>query len=397
MPYVAVAIVGGGVIGRAIALECTRRGISDVVVVERLPSDRVDNQSTRNSGVIHAGIYYKRQQRPLKARLCVSGNESLYQFCERYEVPHARCGKLLVALDDCEAEYLQDIWNTATENGVPDVRMIDGDEARSMEPNVTAHRALHVPTSGIVDAAYLLQRLRQLSSAHNLDGCTVERIDKHRDGFELTCTRGTQQETFVAHRVINAAGLYADDIARLFNPESTWKILSVRGESARFNKTLRTELNMRGMNIYPAPHGFDKKTGKRLHIRLAEFRDRLAREEIIDSVGVHLTPTLDADGRVSSTVTIGPALTMVSDREDYGDKLHSASRYHDGVSRFFPGLQLEDVELHQAGIMARLSDRIDWWMAADPNDDRFINLLGLDSPALTACLAIAEHVVTTLV
>src|SRR5512138_1400784 len=115
------AIIGGGVIGRAIALALRRRGETNVAVIERCPRDRVDNQSTRNSGVIHAGIYYKRANQPKKARFCVEGNRLLYEFCAEHRVPHARTGKLVVATCEREEPYLLDVFETALDNRVPDV------------------------------------------------------------------------------------------------------------------------------------------------------------------------------------------------------------------------------------------------------------------------------------
>jgi len=386
-----IAIIGGGVIGRAIAWALRRRGGQSVAVIERCPRDRIENQSTRNSGVIHAGIYYKRAVRPLKAALCVKGNRLLYEFCAEHGVPHVKTGKLVVATGAREEDYLLDVLATARENGVPDVRLIDGEEQRRLEPLISSTKCLHVPTSGVIDAAAYLKTLQRLAAAYDLFGTTVDAIRRVATGFEVH----TDVETFVAGTVINAAGLYADEIAQMIDPDAPYRIMAVRGEAARFSTTRRDALALSGFNIYPPPHGFYKATGKPALVSFAEFQALLARGDVTDTVGVHVTPTLDADGRIATTMTLSPALVTNIAKDDYRSTV-PLEEYCARVADYFPGLTVDDLELHDTGIQARLSGEHDWVIAPARTDPRFINLIAIDSPGLTASLAIADHVVDEL-
>ena len=144
-------IIGGGVVGCAIALEISREYNKNIVLIEKNRQIKGENQSSRNSGVIHAGIYYDNNREPLKARLCVKGNDLLYKFCTKYNIPHKKTGKLVVAVNSLEEEYLEDLYRVALENNVPGIKIIDSKEVKKFEPNVRAISALYVPTSGIIE------------------------------------------------------------------------------------------------------------------------------------------------------------------------------------------------------------------------------------------------------
>ncbi len=379
MSDIEYAIIGGGAIGRSIAYALSLQGSDEVVVIERSPTDRIENQSTRNSGVIHAGIYYQQRLRPQKARLCVLGNELIYQFCRDFDVSHARTGKLVVATGPEEEGRLDELYETAMENKVPGVALLGAAEARAREPNVVATRALYAPSSGIIDAAGYLRALQRAGNSHNLFGTEVQSIAPCADGFRVKTRSKDGCEEFVARRVINAAGLYADEIARMMDPSSPYTITPVRGESAKFYTTRRRALEMQGMNIYPVPNRFLTMGG-----------------ESVETLGVHLTPTLGEDGEIAATVTIGPAIRSDTGKEDYATNLFAPDFYWQKVRAFFPSLRKDDIELHQSGIQARLSSHPDWIMEADRQEANFVNLIGIDSPGLSASLAIADYVVRAL-
>jgi L-2-hydroxyglutarate oxidase LhgO len=376
-------------------LALRRTGETSVAVIERCPRDRVENQSTRNSGVIHAGIYYKRSVRPLKARLCVAGNQQLYEFCAEHDVPHARTGKLVVATSAGEEDYLRDVLATAHENGVPDVRWLDADAQARMEPRITSIASLHVPTSGVIDAAAYLQTLRRVAAAHDLFDTRVEHIRRVAAGFELDTWSPARTDRFVAGAVINAAGLYADEVARMIDRDAPYRIMAVRGEAARFSTRRRPELALGNLNIYPAPRGFYTKTGLPADIPFADYQALLARGEVTDTVGVHITPTLDDDGTIASTMTVSPVLQTSVAKDDFRSTV-PVETYWERVKAFFPALRVDDLELHHTGIQARLPGATDWVIEPARGEPRFINLIAIDSPGLTASLAIADHVVEML-
>ncbi len=392
---IAIAVIGGGAVGQAIAYSLGRAG-KDVVVVEACRHDQIENQSTRNSGVIHAGLYYQQKSQPLKTRLCVQGTRLIYEFCQEHGVPHKRTGKIVVATDEREKEYLQPLLEMARENGVPDVEMVDQVCLKELEANVRACAALYLPSSGVIDSAAYLRALHQQSGAHTLWGTKVLAISKVHSGFKIRTVCGGKESCFVARQVVNSAGLYSDDVARMINPESRYHIMPVRGESAKFYTSRRPELAMGGLNVYPVPCGFYRESGQRALLSYADYRQALASGSVVATTGVHLTPTLDFQGKISSTVSVGPALTLGMGKENFGGKLRTLQYYHSQVHHFFPQLKVADMELHQTGIQARLADHQDWIIERDSNESDFLNLIGIDSPGLTGSLAIAREIVDLL-
>jgi len=175
---------------------------------------------------------------------------------------------------------------------------------------------------------------------------------------------------------VNSAGLYCDEVARMVDPASPYHVDPLRGEAMKFYRTKRPELDVAVMNVYPTP----TKT----------ITDR----GVYFTVGVHLTPTLDLDGRgdpiLGPVVTVGPLNRQAAGKEDYGGEFRPSSEFHERVRRFFPGLEEEDLEPHQAGIQARLVGHADWVVELSPAESRCLNLLGIDSPGLTGALAIAR-------
>jgi L-2-hydroxyglutarate oxidase LhgO len=376
-----ITIVGAGVVGCAIARRLAQAGREIFVIEKNSGISRGENQSSRNSGVIHAGLYYDRSMRPLKAGLCAEGNTLLYRFCEQHGVPFRQTGKLVVAANDEEVAVLETYRARAIENGVP-VQMVTGDRACELEPFVRATAALFLPTSGIINPSVLVHKLHVFAlenGAQFLTGTRLTGIDPQQDGLEVEIEyRDGARDTFSTKLLINAAGLYADDVARMVQPASVYRTDPVRSETMKFYRTKRDNLMLQGMNVYPAPRQFTTPQGTYF------------------SVGVHLTPTLTTDNAGVSTigpeVTVGPLSRPANHREEYGGAYQSAEVFLSQVRSFFPGLQQEDLMPHQTGIQARLAGHQDWVIEFSDGDRRCLNLLGIDSPGLTGSLAIAQHV-----
>ncbi len=376
-----ITIVGAGVIGCAVAAELAK-GDQEIFVLEKNSGiTRGENQSSRNSGVIHAGLYYDLSTRPLKARLCAEGNSLLYRFCRQHGIPFRQTGKLVVAVNDEEAAVLDTYRLRAEENGVP-VQQISGDRARELEPCVQAASALHLPTSGIINPTALVRKLHLLAEENGAQFLTDTRLTGIRsgsDGLEVQIEyRDGARDTFLTRLLINAAGLYADEVARMLQPASTYQIDPIRSETVKFYRTKREDLGLQGMNVYPAPVQFTTPQGTYF------------------SVGVHLTPTLATDNTgansIGPEVTVGPLARPARHKEDYGGAYQSADMFLKQVRTFFPGLQPNDLMPHQTGILARLAGYQDWIIEFSDRNRRCLNLLGIDSPGLTGSLAIAEHV-----
>ena len=218
MDSVDVVVIGAGVIGLAVARTLAWQG-REVLILEAADSFGTE-ASSRNSEVIHAGIYYPRDS--LKARLCVAGRELLYEFCEQYGVPYRRCGKLIVATSEAQLSDLQKITEAAQSNGVP-LEFFSRDQTVALEPQLVCECALHSPTTGIIDShAYMLALLGHAESRGTtlITGTRVSGMRLESDGILIAVNN--EEPTLRANTVINSAGLYAPQVARLiegFPPE----------------------------------------------------------------------------------------------------------------------------------------------------------------------------------
>jgi L-2-hydroxyglutarate oxidase LhgO len=376
-----IAIIGGGVIGCAVARELSSRYQGIFLFEKNAGVTQGENQSSRNSGVIHSGIYYDQETRPQKAILCVEGNRLLYEFCGRHQVPALKTGKLIVAAT-VEDERVLDLYlDRSRENGVAGVKKIPGRLVRELEPNVTAKSALMVPSAGIVEPTSLVYRLHTLAHQAGVQfmvGTKVIELHGAGDVIELTVRyRDGVMDQIRTRAVINAAGVDADRTARQLNANSPYELDPMRGESYKFYEHKRPELKLAGKNIYPTPESVITPHGHHF------------------TVGIHLTPTfgnLSHPPTLSSTITVGPKLVPVEDRNARAGTWSPAKIFVEKVRPFFPGLREEDLIWHQAGVQARLKDHPDFVIDVDPEYPQFINLLGIDSPGLSACLAIARKV-----
>lgn len=204
-------------------------------------------------------------------------------------------------------------------------------------------------------------------------------MERHGEAIDLSVRyKDGSLDQVRAEAVINAAGTEADRVARMFNPESPYELDPIRGESYKFYSHKRPGLELKGWNVYPAPEVVITPAGRHF------------------TVGVHLTPTFDDlttyPPRTGTTVTVGPKLFYVQDRNNRQKDFSPAGVFHQKVKPFFPELREEDLIPHQAGLQARLKGHPDFLILADPGHPGFINLLGIDSPGLTSSLAIGRKV-----
>jgi L-2-hydroxyglutarate oxidase LhgO len=378
-----IAIIGGGVIGCAVAWELSKT-YKDIFLFEKNPGITTgENQSTRNSGVIHSGIYYDQETRPLKAALCVEGNRLLYDFCEDHRVAAIKTGKMVVATTEEEDAVLDFYLEQGRKNGVPGLEKISGEKVRALEPNVRARSALLVPSAGIVDPPTLVYRLHTLADQNGvqfLTGTVVIGLatDGHSIRVELRYPDG-KEDSVEAGIVINACGIDTDRVARFFNSGSPYELDPVRGETYCFYGNRRPELQIRGKNVYPTPTAVVTHSGRHF------------------TVGIHLTPTfesIDYPPSIGSTVTVGPKLVPADNRETAGGPTVDVDVFVQAVRPFFPGIRKEDLAWHQSGLQARLKKYPDFVFVHEETAPNLIHLLGIDSPGLTAALAIARKVKT---
>ena len=366
-----IVIIGGGVVGCAVALAVSRRW-SDVFLVEQMPKLGM-GASTRNSGVIHSGIYYPPGS--LKARLCVAGNRMLYEFSAAHHVPHRNCGKLVVAHDAKQIAELERLAENGRANGVAGLRVVDRAAVRAREPHIEAAAALEVPSTGIISAEDLIKTLARLATdqgASLLTRTRVVRLDPRADAVAVTLVEGDadggaerSEETIEARCVINCAGLYADEIAAMLGNRD-YRIYPVRGE---YCELVRSKSHLINNLVYPLPHA-----------------DGL-------SLGVHLTRTL------WDTVLVGPTADYVAEKNDYERNRLPIEEFVRRAKSMLPEIEAADLQLAYSGIRAKLvppghSGIADFVIARDTNVPRAIQLIGIESPGLTSSLAIAEQVVS---
>jgi L-2-hydroxyglutarate oxidase LhgO len=352
-----VAVIGAGVAGLAAAWTLSGRGAS-VCLIER-EGKPGRGMSTHNSGVIHAGIYYPHGS--LKAQLCLQGRARLYEFCERYRVPYERCGKLLVASHDTEIDQLEALRARGVSNGVASLEVVGPDFVRRREPHVRAVAAVWSPDTGIVEAEALVSTLTALCRDNDvavLVGTTVIGATASNGSVEIA----TPHERFVARTIVNAAGLHADAVSALLGGRR-FQITPCRGEYAELAPTKRNLVN--GL-VYPLPHADGS------------------------GLGVHLTRT------TWGSVLIGPTARYQQSRDDYeGDRL-PLEAFLEPTRRLLPSITLADLQPGGTGIRAKLHGPdekfADFLIERDPQNERLIQVAGIESPGLTSCLAIGELV-----
>jgi len=354
-----VVVIGGGVVGTAIIAEISRH-YDDVFLLEAAPRLGMGT-STRNSGVIHAGIYYKPGS--LKAFHCVRGVPMLYEFCAAHNVPHERTGKLIVADSEDHLSLLEDLKRRGDENGVEGLEIVDNQFIRRLEPNIVSPVALNSPNTGIVDAEDLIKTLERIAKSNGAHILTNTRVVA-ADAENGIATIRTEREEFGARATINCAGLHSDDVARMFGYDKH-TIYPCRGEYAELLPGARKLVN--GL-VYPLP----LPTGHGL--------------------GVHFTKT------TAGALLIGPNARYVKNKEDYESDRTDLRLFYESAAKMAPALRFEDMRVSYTGIRPRLVPEhehsfADFVIEHDPNHRAVIHLIGIESPGLTACLSIAASVV----
>jgi glycerol-3-phosphate dehydrogenase len=362
-----ILIIGGGVVGCAIANAVSSRW-QDVFLVERYPKVGMAT-STRNSGVNHSGIYYPKNS--LKARLCVEGNRLTYEFCAKHNVPFRHCGKLVVAANAHEETELQALKKRGEDNGVEGLRLIAADEIRKREPHIRGVAALDVPSTGIVSAEELVHGYARLAAKQGANIVTHAQVislepngNTIRVGLRIGDEEDSQEETIEARCIINAAGLYADEVAAMLGNHS-WKIYPVRGEYCEVRGPRSSLINNL---VYPLPH-----------------TDGI-------SLGVHFTKTL------WGTFLLGPTATYVEGKDNYEKGRLPISAFAESAKTLLPEIEESDLQLGYTGLRPKLvppshkAGIVDFVITRDANVPQAIHLVGMESPGLTAAPAIANYV-----
>ncbi len=355
------AVIGAGVVGLAVARELALAG-REVILLEA--EDAIGTHtSSRNSEVIHAGIYYPKGS--LKARLCVEGKKLLYAYCRERDVAHARIGKVIVATNESELAAVGSYIEKAKDNGVNDLRSLSGDELSRMEPALRCVGGVFSPSTGIIDSHALMLSLQ--GDAENAGAMMVFKspIGSGKitnEGIELE-VGGAEPMSIVCSTVVNCAGLHAPHVARAISGLPEDKIPRAYFAKAHYY-TLSGKSPFSHL-VYP--------------VAQTAF------------LGVHLTLDLGGQAR------FGPDLDWV-EGVDYAFDNAREPLFYEAIRRYWPGLQDGQLQPGYTGIRPKISGPKE--AAADFRIDGpdehgvpgLVNLFGIESPGLTSCLAIAHHV-----
>lgn len=364
MDEVEIAIIGAGVVGLAIAKELSVES-NDIVVIDARGGYGRET-SSRSSEVIHSGIYY--QPGSLKALTCVEGASLLFDYCRNNSIPYKRTGKLIVSSSMTDEKELECLYKRGLENGVRGLELLQGEDVRRLEPNVISGPAIYSPETGIIDTHSLMDSLYRESIgsgvvfSFNTEVCQIEHV---KNGYVI----GVKEDNyrFIARRLINSAGLASDHIAELAG-------IDVDGEGYRLEYrkgsyfSYQAESPVKSL-VYPMPS-----------------RD-------IKSLGVHATVNLN--GRLR----FGPDTELVKEVE-YGVNADKMKEFFKCVSKYIKGLDMNSFSPDMAGIRPSLSGEGFKDFIIRHESDRgmngLINLIGIDSPGLTASLSIGKYVRTLL-
>ncbi|MDT8897099.1 L-2-hydroxyglutarate oxidase [Thermanaerothrix sp. 4228-RoL] len=388
-----IAIIGGGIVGMATAMALTQRSRASLIVLEA--EDRfAAHQTGNNSGVIHSGIYYKPGS--LKARNCIQGREALYRFCEQYDIPHERCGKIIVATLPDELPRLEALYQRGLENGLTEIRKLGPEEIKEYEPHSTGLAAIYVPYTGIVDYTQVTQKYAELAQAQGATLQTRARLIGVKQTGNVIILE-TTAGTYETRHLINCAGLHSDRVARMCGLKPELQIIPFRGEY--YDIVPERRYLVKNL-IYPVP------------------------DPRFPFLGVHFTR------RVNGSVEAGPNAVLAFKREGYrmtdvslrdvadylffpgfwrmglkywktgfGEFYRSLSKraFVRALQRLLPELQETDVERGGAGVRAQALNRNgalldDFAILETPN---MIHVLNAPSPAATASISIGQTIAET--
>ncbi|MEM3700553.1 MAG: NAD(P)/FAD-dependent oxidoreductase [Candidatus Bathyarchaeia archaeon] len=356
-----IVIIGAGIVGLAVAAKISEKN-EGVYILEKNAKFGQET-STHNSGVIHSGIHYPPGS--LKAKLCVKGNLMIYEICEKYKIPCKRLGKLTVAIEEEEMEELEKLRRWGETNGVEGLKILEREDVKRLEPNVEVEKALYTPSTGIVEPDEFMNYFYAKASQNGAVLATkteVTGLRKMDDYYEVSGISLGEKFTIKAKSVINCAGLYSDKIAKLIGLDVEklgYKLHYCKGDYFRLIGKPPVK-----MLVYPVPKG--------------------------PGLGIHLTPDL------AGVVKLGPNAYYV-DNISY-EVSSSEEEFREDVKRFLPCIANYQLTSDFAGVRPKLQGPGEGFrdFVIRHEDDKglfgFINLIGIESPGLTAAPAIGEFV-----
>jgi L-2-hydroxyglutarate oxidase LhgO len=359
-----VIIIGAGVVGLAIAAELSLTG-KKVVVFEKNRTFGLEI-SSHNSEVIHAGMYYP--ENSLKAKFCVCGNALLYEICERFNINHQKLGKLIVAADDFETQEIETLYRQGLKNGVQGLQLLGPSDIKKLEPDVQAVTALLSPNTGVIDSHSLMRSFYGRAKENGVDfifNTTVAGITGSHGSYRVSIKDREGVSIVSSLVVINAAGLFSDRVAALAGinlQKAGYRLHLCKGEYFSLDPRVGRLVHRL---VYPVP----EKAG----------------------LGVHVTLSLDG------IIRLGPNF-IYQDAIDYSVNEDDKADFYCATRRYLPSIGLDDLTPDFAGVRPKLQGPGEGFRdyiirdEADKGLPGLINLIGIESPGLTASPAIAQYV-----
>lgn len=374
MDKVDVIIVGAGVIGLAVAEAVSRTyPDKDIVLLEKHEKFGQET-SSRNSEVIHAGMYYPTGSQ--KAELCVKGNKMLYDFCDTNKVPYQRIGKIIITRNEAEEEAVKGIYEQGQKNNVPGLRYLSQAEVNEMEPNIFATGALYSETTGIIDTHILMARLERLATANGAMLAykhEVKKVEITPGGYAVYFTNSEgRDDALETGYIFNCAGLYSDFIPEQLGidvDKEGYRIYPVKGE---YFSVCASKSKLTSHLVYPPPL------------------------KNLKGLGTHITKSLDGMAK------LGPSAFYVDRKDDYDVDPNNLEEFYQAAHSFLPFIEREDLQPDMAGIRAKNQAPNAPWAdfiirnEAGKGLPGLIDLIGIESPGVTSCLSIAEYAVSLM-
>jgi L-2-hydroxyglutarate oxidase LhgO len=379
-----IAIIGAGVIGLSIAAKIPKK--FSVIIIEKNRTYGLES-STHNSEVIHAGIYYKIDS--LKHKLCLNGNAMIYDWCEKYDVHYNKIGKLVVSLHDNESETFENAWELASKSGA-NVRRISKNELRKLEPSVNIAAGFLSSNTGIIDSVGFLKSLEFVAKNNGVNfgfNNNLQELNRNSKFFKLGVIDDDGSATeFTADIVINAAGHGSPNITRMLGypldgSNNNFPVFEQRINKGVYFDIINSKINNAVHHlIYPVP------------------KNQKLMQNYIDKVGglgIHLTKTLDG------IIRLGPDTEWIKQRSsfsfDYQNSDNKLMNFFNAGKEFFPDLKIDDLVPSHVGYRTKInvlneeySDFLIWV------HNGYVHLGGIESPGLTASLAIADKTLKLL-
>ncbi|MEI7575471.1 MAG: L-2-hydroxyglutarate oxidase [Armatimonadota bacterium] len=395
MAQIRIGIVGGGIVGLSVAYKISLRFPHVKIVLFEKEAKLAEHQTGRNSGVIHSGIYYKPGS--LKATTCRDGKAQLEAFCDEHSVKWEKCGKVIVALNDGELPALDRIYERGQQNGV-ECRFIDGDELREREPHVAGIKAIHVPETGIVDYVGFCVKLGALleEKGHEIRlNSKIISIIKTTDGVTIgTEDKNGEHLDFL----VNCAGLYSDKVAQMAGHKPSIKIIPFRGEYYELKEDVH---HLCRHLIYPVPDPAFPFLG--VHFtRMVLGGVECGPNAVLAFAREGYTNRQINPGELFESLTYGGFIKLAGKfwKTGAGEMHRSFSKkaFVKALSRLIPEISEEHLVAALAGVRAQAISPegapVDDFVIE--HDERAVHVINAVSPAATACLAIADHIVAVL-